>query len=197
MIVKNALRAVLVIVTLSLASPLMAAKGFKYTYVDFGYQHTEGDPVNADFAMVDASFSTFEYMALRAGVSRGRLDEYSAAKSDPDMTEFRFGAIGHYPIVKKKLDMYFGATYFYNSINATEISSIADSGVLLDAGVRFQAVKKKLELDAGVRRRTGDEEDDFGVVGILLKISKKLSINVNAQANEDVQKYFAGLRLDM
>ena len=197
MIVKNALRAVLVIVTLSLASPLMAAKGFAYTYVDFGYQHTEGDPVNADFAMIDGSFDTFEYMALRAGMLRGRLDEYSAAKSDPDMTEFRFGAIGHLPVVKKKLDVYFGATYFYNSINASEISSIADSGVLLDAGVRFQAVKKRLELDAGLRRRTGDQEEDFGTAAIILKITKKLSINVNAQANEDIQKYFGGLRLDL
>ena len=182
MIVKNALRAVLVIVTLSLASPLMAAKGFAYTYVDFGYQHTEGDPVNADFAMIDGSFDTFEYMALRAGMLRGRLDEYSAAKSDPDMTEFRFGAIGHLPVVKKKLDVYFGATYFYNSINASEISSIADSGVL---------------LDAGLRRRTGDQEEDFGTAAIILKITKKLSINVNAQANEDIQKYFGGLRLDL
>ncbi|MGB5536706.1 MAG: hypothetical protein WBN08_12490, partial [Thiogranum sp.] len=115
--------------------------------------------------------------------------------SDPDFTEFQFGVRGHYPLMKKKLDMFGTGTWFYNSINSNSVSSISEGGGLADLGVRFQATKK-WELDAAVEYRSGDYDGTFAVVESIYKITKKFSISLNTRQSNDIQKYFGGLRID-
>jgi hypothetical protein len=197
MISRKALGVVLVISIAPIASPAMAAKGFSYSFVDAGYQYTSGDPENFKVGLLNASFGTFDYLALRAGFQRGKVEDYRPASgsSDPDFTEFQAGLRGHYPLMKKKLDVFGTGTWFYNSINSNNVSSISEGGGLVDAGVRFQAAKK-WELDAAVEYRSGDYSGTFGVVESVYKITKKLSISLNTRLGKDIQKYFGGLRLD-
>ena len=199
MISRKALGVVLIVSMAPMVSPLMAAKGFSYSFVDAGYQYTSGDPENFKVGLLNASFGIFDYVALRAGFQRGTIEDYPPAKdsSDPDFTEFQAGVRGHYPLMKKKLDVFGTGTWFYNSINSSSsgVSSISEGGALVDAGVRFQATKK-WELDAAVEYRTGDYDGTFGVVESIYKITKKLSISLNTRQNSDIQKYFGGLRLD-
>ena len=199
MISTKALGVVLIVSMAPMVSPLMAAKGFSYSFVDAGYQYTSGDPENFKVGLLNASFGIFDYVALRAGFQRGTIEDYPPAKdsSDPDFTEFQAGVRGHYPLMKKKLDVFGTGTWFYNSINSSSsgVSSISEGGALVDAGVRFQATKK-WELDAAVEYRTGDYDGTFGVVESIYKITRKLSISLNTRQNSDIQKYFGGLRLD-
>jgi hypothetical protein len=199
MISRKALGVLLIISIAPIASPAMAAKGFSYSFVDAGYQYTSGDPENFKVGLLNASFGVFDYVALRAGFQRGKIEDYRPAQdsSDPDFTEFQFGLRGHYPLMKKKLDMFGTGTWFYNSINSSSsgVSSISEGGGLADLGVRFQATKK-WELDAAVEYRSGDYSGTFGVVESVYKITKKLSISLNTRLGKDIQKYFGGLRLN-
>jgi len=197
MISRKALAVLLIISSASIAFPVMAAKGFNYSFVDVGYQYTSGDPENFKVGLLNASFGLFDHVALRAGFQRGTIEDYQPANngSDPDFTEFQAGLRGHYPLMKKKLDVFGTGTWFYNSINGNNSSSISEGGALVDGGVRFQATKK-WELDAAVEYRTGDYDGTFGVVESVYKITKKLSISLNTRQNSDIQKYFGGFRLD-
>ena len=197
MISRKALGVLLIISIAPIASPAMAAKGFSYSFVDAGYQYTSGDPENFKVGLLNASFGVLDYVALRAGFQRGKIEDYRPAQdsSDPDFTEFQAGLRGHYPLMKKKLDVFGTGTWFYNSINGNNSSSISEGGALVDGGVRFQATKK-WELDAAVEYRTGDYDGTFGVVESVYKITKKLSISLNTRQNSDIQKYFGGFRLD-
>jgi len=199
MISRKAFAVVLVISIASIASPVMAAKGFSYSFVDAGYQYTSGDPENFKLGLLNASFGVFDYVALRGGFQRGKVEDYRPARgsSDPDFTEFQAGLRGHYPLMKKKLDVFGTGTWFYNSINSNSsgVSSISEAGGIVDAGVRFQAAKK-WELDAAVEYRSGDFSGTFGVLESVYKITKKLSISLNTRLGTDIQKYFGGLRVD-
>jgi hypothetical protein len=199
MISRKALGVLLIISIAPIASPLMAAKGFSYSFVDAGYQYTSGDPEDFKVGLVNASFGIFDYVALRAGLQRGKVEEYPPAKtsSDPDFTEFQAGLRGHYPLMKNKLDVFGTGTWFYNSINSSSsgVSSISEGGGIVDAGVRFQATRK-WELDAAVEYKSGDYSGTFGVVESVYKITRKLSISLNTRLGGDIQKYFGGLRLD-
>jgi hypothetical protein len=199
MISRKALAVLLIISIAPIASPVMAAKGFNYSFVDVGYQYTSGDPENFKVGLLNASFGTFDYVALRAGFQRGKVEDYPPANgsSDPDFTEFQAGLRGHYPLMKKKLDLFGTGTWFYNSINSNSsgVSSISEGGGLADLGVRFQATKK-WELDAAVEYRSGDYSGTFGMLESVYGITKKLSISLNTRLGKDIQKYFGGLRLE-
>jgi hypothetical protein len=201
MISRKALGVVLVMSVAPIAFPAMAAKGFSYSFVDAGYQYTSGDPENFKVGLLNASFGVFDYLALRAGFQRGKIEDYPPAKAndanDPDFQEFQLGLRGHYSLMKKKLDVFGTGTWFYNSINSNSsgVSSISDAGGLFDVGVRFQATKK-WELDAAVEYRTGDYDGTFAVLESIYKITKNLSISLNTRQSNDIQKYFGGLRLD-
>ena len=141
MISTKALGVVLIVSMAPMVSPLMAAKGFSYSFVDAGYQYTSGDPENFKVGLLNASFGIFDYVALRAGFQRGTIEDYPHAKdsSDPDFTEFQAGVRGHYPQMKKKLDVFGTGTWIHNRINSSKVSAISEGGALVDAGVRFQA----------------------------------------------------------
>lgn len=202
MISKQALGAMLLAALIFSSAPGFAAKGFNYTYVDAGYEYVDGDDENFKLGAVEASFDTFDYVALRAGFRRGTVEDYEPAESigasDPDYTEFQFGARGHYSLVKKKLDGYAGANWFYSSINQDDISSNSNWGGIFDVGLRYKPFKW-LEMDVSGRHRVVDSgsNDTVLMIGPIIKVTKKLSINLRTSQLGDNDAYFGGLRLDL
>lgn len=195
MISRKALRAMLASALVLMASPVLAGKGFSYSYVDAGYEYVSGDDVDFKLIGVEGSFDVFKYVALRAGFKRGKLDNYSRKESDPDYNEFTLGARGHYSLLKN-LDAFAGATWFYGSINGDKVSSISDAGGIFDAGIRYKAFKR-VELNVWGRHRTGDFSDTVLAIGPIIKLTKKLSLNIKTSQFGDNDVYFAGLRLDL
>lgn len=196
----TAFRAALAILVVSVASPALAGKGFNYTYVDAGYEYTDGDEVNFKTARVDGSFDVFKYVALRAAFRRGELDNYSKKESDPDFNEFQAGARAHYSLFDS-VDLFAGGNWFYNSINGSKVSSISDAGYIVDGGVRYRPfsgdILKRLELDAWVQYRSGDFDDTSVAFNPIIKVTKKLSVNLRTNQFGDDDIYYAGLRLDL
>jgi len=204
MVSKKALWALVVGSLALLASPVFAAKGFSYGYVDAGYEYTDidkdEDGSSFKLGVVKASFNTFTYAALRAGIKRGKLDgvpKGSGSDDNPDFTEFQAGVQGHYNIVKKRLDVFAGANWFYNSINsdAGGVSSKSDGGYIVDGGIRFNALKW-LELEMSGEHRSGDYDDNVLVVGSRFKVTKKLWVNLKTSQLGDNDRYFTGIRWD-
>lgn len=176
---------------LALSPTVMAAKGFSYSYADVGYQRTDGDGVDFDNGTVDASFGIFDLFALRAGFRRGNTSDIPG--DTLDLTEFRVGGRGHYPLMKK-LDVYGDLMGFNAKFNSNQ-STFNDAGAIYEAGLRFQVVKK-LEVDAGYRYVSGDVDDDFGTVGAVFKFTRRFSATANATFGSEVDEYFAGVRLN-
>jgi hypothetical protein len=199
---RKALGALLVGVFAFSSAPVFAAKGFSYTYVDAGYEYIDGDEESFNLGAIDGSFDVFEYVALRAGYRRGTINDYEPADqigaSDPDFNEFQAGARGHYPLLKNKLDAFAGATWFYNSINGNDVSSISDWGGIFDVGIRYKAFKR-LELNIWGRHREADSasSDTVLVIGPLIRVTKTISINLKTSQLGDDDVYFAGFRLDL
>ena len=205
MVPKKALWALVIGSLALLASPVFAAKGFRYTYVDAGYEYTDidedEDGSSFKLGVVKASFDTFKYVALRAGFKRGKLEDLPAGKGgddDPDYTEFQAGAWGHYPLMKKRLDVFAGANWFYNSQNSSSsgVSSKSDAGYIVDGGVRVRAFKW-FEMDVAGEHRSGKMDDNVLVIGPRFKVTKKLWINLQTKQLGDNDAYFAGIRWDM
>ncbi|GEM_PF-2208577 len=206
MVPKKALWALVIGSLALLASPVFAAKGFSYSYLDAGYEYTDIDDSDngSDFKLgaINASFDTFTYVALRAGFKRGKLEDLpkknGVDKADPDYTEFQAGAAGHYPLMKKRLDVIVGANWFFNSINSSSrgVGSKSDGGYIIDGSLRLNALKW-LELELGGEHRSGDMDDDVLVVGSRFKVWKKLWVNLKTKQLGDNDVYFGGIRWDM
>jgi hypothetical protein len=187
----------------TMAASTVAAKGFEYTYADIGYEYTDIDDSkegkNLSLGVVDGSFSTFEHVALRAVFKRGRLNDFPGqfGESDPDFTEFQFGAWGHYGLIKNKLDVFAGANWFYNSRNSqtSGVSDNSDSGAIVDAGIRYAAFKR-VEFEAGGIYRTGNLDDGAVFLGPRISLTKHLWLNLKSTQLGDNDNYYAGLRWD-
>ncbi len=200
MVIKKAVTAAMVLLAAGMASSVQAAKGFSYSYADFGYLRqnfdTSDTPYNViheDGVAVDGAFGIYKYVSLRAQFGRGRLDLSGDSISE---TRFAGGLLGHFPIVAKKLDVYGEFLYFNSKLNNSNVRSNTDLGADYTAGLRFQALKK-LELDAGYHRIGGNLDEGFGTVAALFRVTKKLDLVGKAEfGTDDDERYFAGVRLN-
>lgn len=201
---KQALTALSVLVLPNIAGNAIAAKGMEYSYFDLGYEYTDvdDDDQGSSFklAAIEGSFAIFDLVALRAGFKRGKLEDFPSTNgsADPDFTEFQFGGWGHYSLVKKKLDIYGGANWFYNSRNSSSsgVSSVSDAGAIVDAGLRY-ALHKRVELQLGGEHRTGDYNDTTMFFSSRFKVTKNMWINLSTNQLGDNDTYFGGIRWDM
>ncbi len=189
---KKALAAVFAgLLALALSPVASAAKGFKYSYADVGYQFTDGDDIDFTSGSVDASFSIFKMFALRASYRRGNTDDIPG--NNVNLNEFRYGGRGHYKVMDK-LDAFGDVMAFNAQFNSNETTS-KDIGFIYEAGVRYQAAKK-LELNTSYRYFSGDIDEGFGTLGAVYKITKVFAATANASFGSDVNEYFAGIRLN-
>lgn len=174
---------------LSFLGGTATAGGLNYSYVDGGYQYTNGDPINVDSVVVDASVGIYEWLALRGGFERGWLDNVPG--NEPDLTEFRAGARLHFALMKA-LDVFGDVQYFNQKLNGDQ--SETNLGFLDEAGIRFMATKG-LELNASYKYIGGDLNEDFGTVGAVLDLNKVIALTARGEFNSDINRFFAGVRL--
>lgn len=195
---KKAFEALLVSVLLSMCGPVLAAKGFSYSFADVGYNRLSGDSEDYDMdaAQLDASFGIHDYVALRAGYIRGWTDGFPEGQDpsgDPDLNEFRVGLQPHYSVLKKKLDAYGELIYINSKFNGDRSNS--DIGYIYGGGVRYQAFKR-LEIRLGGEYRSGDIDKGFAVLAPVIELTKKFDLSLRASYSDDVADYFAGFRLN-
>ncbi len=192
---KKAFEALFVSVFLLACGPVLAAKGFSYSFVDAGYNRLSGDDYDMDSAQVDLSFGVHEYVALRAGYIRGWTDGFPKAKDpsgDPDLNEFRVGLQPHYSVLKS-LDVFGNLIYFNTKLNGDRSNS--PKGYIYGAGVRFRA-HKRFEARIAGEYRSGDTDNAFLVIGPVIKLTRKLDLSIRTSQSADDRDYFAGLRIN-
>lgn len=192
---KKAFKALLVSALLLTGGPVLAAKGFNYSFADVGYNYLDGDDFDMDAGQVDASFGIFDNLALRAGYIRGWTDSFPKSQDpsgNPDLNEFRFGLQPHYSLFKP-LDVYADLIYVNSKFNGDRSNS--DIGYIYGAGVRYQAFKK-VEFRLAGEYRSGDVDEAFVVLGPVIKLTKTFAVSLRTAHSGDSSDYFAGLRLN-
>jgi len=193
---NKAFKAVLFSALLLVGGPVLAARGFSYSFADVGYNRLSGDSSDFDMdaAQVDASFGVSKYVALRAGYIRGYTDGFPKnqdSSGDPDLNEFRFGLEPHYSLFKS-LDAFVDLIYVNRKFNGDR--SNTDIGYIYAGGVRYQALKR-LELRITGEYRSGDINKAFVSLTPVIKLTRRFDASFRASYNGDSQDYFAGVRL--
>lgn len=192
---KKAFKALLVSALLLTGGPVLAAKGFNYSFADVGYNYLDGDNFDMDAGQVDASFGIFDNVALRAGYLRGWTDNFPKSQDpsgNPDLNEFRVGLQPHYSLLKS-LDAYADLLYVNTKLNGDR--SNTDIGYIYGAGIRYQAFKK-VEFRLAGEYRSGDVDEAFVVLGPVIKLTKNFDLSLRTAHSSDSSDYFAGLRMN-
>jgi hypothetical protein len=183
------------------------AKGFNYSYGEFGYENTNSDLYDGDGFQAAFSYGATDYIHVVGSFSRLWVDKrQDATKVDLDLDEFRIGMGGHYPILKK-VDIGATVVYIDDQITGKELPDGAPSKVNVNESEdgyevlmfgRIQATKK-LEisphvsfLDIGSFSGTG-----FGA-GFIYNFYKDFSAQLESTyfSNDSTTDLFAGIRLD-
>lgn len=191
---KKAVRALFVSAFALMFSPVLAAKGFEYSYADVGYQKYNGDDFDTHGGTVDASFGIFDLVALRLGYTRARAEKYPKKQDPsghPDVNEFRAGLRPHYSLLKT-LDAYGDFEYSNRKFNGDR--SKTDIGWIYTAGIRWQALKWA-ELDLAAQYQSGSIDETFLVVHPVFKLTKNFDLSLSTSQSSSDSYYFGGIRL--
>jgi len=192
---KKAREALLVSVLALLFAPVLAAKGFSYSFADVGYNHLSGEDFDMDGAAVDASFGVHDYVALLGGYTRGWTDGFPKdvdPSGDPDMNQFRVGLEPHYSLLKS-LDLVADLVYVNTKFNGDRSNS--DIGYIYGAGIRHRMFKW-LEVRLAGEYISGDVDKAFLVLGPVIKLNRTFELSIRSSYSSDQQDYFAGLRMN-
>ena len=192
---------------LAVVSHGAAAKGFNYTYGEFGYRNFNSDLFDGDGFQADFSFGATDYVNVIGAYSHLWIDNREGASHvNLDLDEFKIGFGGHYP-VHEKVDI--GATVSYvdeqftgkdiphGATNKTNVNS-SDEGYEAVLYGRIQAMKKLeltphvVHLDVGSYSATG-----FGT-DLIYNFYKHFSARISGThfSDDSTTNVFAGVRLD-
>jgi hypothetical protein len=180
-----------------IASPA-GAKGLSQSFADVGYLRVEADDFDMNAGTVNAAFELYDYFSLRGGFTRGKTEDFDTfnqsepSDDSPDFTEFRVGIRPHYSFSDRG-DVFVDLIYFNNKLNGDK--SNTDIGGIYAAGIRYRLFKKAELLLAG-EHRSGDVDETFVVIGPVIKLTKKLSLNIKTSQSTDDKDYFAGIRIN-
>ena len=184
-------------VLLAAAASVTHAKGFSYTYGQIGYQNYDSDSIEYQGASVEVSYGALDFMHVRLGYSRYWVDSVEGTSDDNiDIDAFRLGAGGNFS-VHDKVDLIGRGTWIYHGKSGD--SNNADIGYEVEAGARWQAMKK-LELAPSIYYYDNDDfEADVGAgLGVVYNFHKRYSASVTGRYFDDdsVKDIFAGIRYD-
>jgi len=208
------LLAVLASVCLATLAQSVAAKGFKYTYMEGGYRNLDSDSLDAEGFDAGFSFGATKYLHILGSYSRLWVDSLDGVHNDDlDIDEFKIGFGGHYPIMDK-VDLVLDALYVDEQItgkarvdgdtldNGDSIRSRInekEEGYEATFSARIQALKK-LEMTPHVTYRDvrSDSETGFGL-GLVYNFHKKFSLRVKGThfSDDSTTDLFLGIRLNM
>ena len=199
-----------------LAQSANAAKGFKYSYGEFGYQNVEAVSGDGDGFKIGFSFGATDYVNVLGEYNRlfgiDDIEELAGVKKstnvDVDRDEFKIGLGGHYPLTDS-LDLTLSALYVDQEFSGkwvipataplkTNLTN-SEEGYEVQFGARIKLFKKFEMTPHIVHREIGDNSNSGGGLGIVYNFYKKLSVRVKGTfySDDSESELFAGVRLNL
>ena len=193
-----------------------AAKGFKYSYGEFGYQHVKANSGDGDGFLIGFSFGATDYINVIGEYNRlfgiDDIEELGGFKNstnvDVDRDEFKIGLGGHYPLTDS-IDLTLSALYVDQEFSGkwtippvaplkTNLSE-SEEGYEAQFGARIKLFNKFEMTPHVVHREIGDNSNTGGGLGIVYKFYKKFSVRVKGTfySDDSESNAFAGVRLDL
>ena len=193
-----------------------AAKGFKYSYGEFGYTGVDAVTGDGDGFRVAFSFGATDYVNIIGEYNRlfgtDDVDNLGGQKfstnEDIDRDEFKIGGGVHYPLTDS-MDLTFTAVYvdqqytgdwvlpisapFKTNVNTSEEGYEAEFGARIKLFNKFEMTPHVIHKEVGENSNTG------AGLGIVYKFYKKFSVRVKGTFYDDdsESQMFAGVRLKL
>lgn len=193
-----------------------AAKGFKYSYGEFGYQNVDAVTGDGDGFLIGFSFGATDYVNVIGEYNRligiDDIDKLGHFKNpervNVDRDEFKIGLGVHYPLTDS-LDMTFTAAYVDQEYSGKwSIPSVAplktnvsesEEGYEVELGARVKLFKK-FEMNPHItHREIGNNSNSGGGLGLVYKFYKKFSVHAKGTfySDDSESNAFLGVRLDL
>lgn len=199
-----------------LAQPANAAKGFSYSYGEFGYQKVDAVSGDGDGFNIGFSFGATDYINVLGEYNRlfgiDDIEELGGIKYstnvDVDRDEFKIGLGGHYPLTDS-LDLTLSAKYVDQEFSGKwTIPSVAplktnlsnsEEGYEVQLGARVQLFKKFEMTPHIIHRDVGSDSNSGGGVGFVYNFYKDFSLRFQGTffSDNSESNMFAGVRLDL
>jgi hypothetical protein len=199
-----------------LAQSANAAKGFSYSYGEFGYQNVEAVSGDGDGFKIGFSFGATDYVNVLGEYNRlfgiDDIEELGGIKNstnaDVDRDEFKIGLGGHYPLTDS-LDLTLSAMYVDQEFSGKwTIPAVAplktnltnsEEGYEAQFGARVQLFKKFEMTPHLVHRDVGDDSNTGGGIGLVYNFHKDFSLRFQGTffSDDSESNMFAGIRLDL
>ena len=193
-----------------------AAKGFKYSYGEFGYQNVKAVSGDGDGFRIDFSFGATDHFNVLGEYNRlfgiDDIEELggikNSTKADVDRDEFKIGLGVHYPLTES-FDLTFSALYVDQEFTGKWVTpalaplstnlSNSEEGYEVELGARVQLFKKFEMTPHVVYRDVGADSNTGGGLGFVYNFHKKFSLRVKGTffSDDSESNAFAGIRLDL
>ena len=206
-----------------LAQSANAAKGFKYSYGEFGYQNVDAVTGNGDGFRLAFSFGATDYVNIIGEYNRlfgtDDVDNLGGQKfstnEDIDRDEFKIGFGVHYPLTDS-MDLTFTTVYVDQEYTGDWVIPIpvlpgpvltptktnvktSEEGYEAEFGARIKLFKKFEMTPHVVHKEVGNVSNTGGGLGIVYKFYKKFSVRAQGTfySDDSESEMFAGVRLDL
>ena len=202
-----------------LAQSAYAAKGFKYSYGEFGYAGVKSVAGDGDGFTAAFSYGATDYINVLGSYSRyfgtddvDKLDgEKFSTSEDIDRDEFKIGFGVHYPLLDN-LDLTFTAQYVDQEFTGDWVIPLLpggtptktnvntyEEGYETEIGARIKVFKKAELTPHIVHREVGDTSNTGGGLGLVYNFYKKVSLRIKGTfySDDSESDLFAGLRLNL
>jgi hypothetical protein len=198
-----------------LAQSANAAKGFKYSYGEFGYTNVEAPTGDGDGFRVAFSFGATDYVNIIGEYNRlfgtDDVDQLGGEKfstnEDIDRDEYKIGFGVHYPVMDN-MDLTFTTVYVDQeytgdwvipSVPGKTNVNIKKEGYEAEFGARIKLFKKFEMTPHVIHKEVGDDSNTGGGLGVIYKFYKKFSVRVKGTfySDDSESELFAGVRLNL
>jgi hypothetical protein len=199
-----------------LAQSANAAKGFKYSYGEFGYYGVDAPTGDGDGFRVAFSFGATDYVNIIGEYNRlfGTDDvdnlggQKSSTNEDIDRDEFKIGFGVHYPVMDN-MDLTFTTVYVDQEYTGDWVTPLSapfktnvntyEEGYEARFGARVKAFKKFEFTPHVVHKEVGNDSNTGGGLGVVYKFYKKFSVRVKGTfySDDSESEMFAGVRLNL
>jgi hypothetical protein len=202
-----------------LAQSANAAKGFKYSYGEFGYYGVDAPTGDGDGFRVAFSFGATDYVNIIGEYNRlfgtDDVDELNgeifSTNEDIDRDEFKIGFGVHYPVMDN-MDLTFTTVYvdqeytgdwvipFPPAATPTKTNvNIKKEGYEVELGARIKLFKKFEMTPHVIHKEVGDDSNTGGGLGVVYKFYKKFSVRAEGTfySDDSESEVFAGVRLNL
>ena len=200
-----------------LAQSANAAKGFKYSYGEFGYYGVDAPTGDGGGFRAAFSFGATDYVNIIGEYNRlfgtDDVDNLGGQKfstnEDIDRDEFKIGFGVHYPVMDN-MDLTFTTVYVDQEYTGDWVIPLggtpaktnvntSEEGYEARFGARVKAFKKFEFTPHVVHKEVGNDSNTGGGLGVVYKFYKKFSVRVKGTfySDDSESEMFAGVRLNL